>query len=187
MKEKELVNKNAVVTAMKAGQLEMVTWGGIFRHRELKQVTRASGAEYIMVYADTEEVSALDHFVRASEQIEFVVRLMRQKASGETISALNWDWNGLQKFYQKAEAAAWFSAQILNHLCLENGAGYLLADLTKYQTCPGDEQEWQTLTATAVDQLSDEFDRITARLGQIEDRIKEAEYEFDQEAEQEAM
>ncbi len=33
------------------------------------------------------------------------------------------------------------------------------------------------LTATAVDQLSDEFNRITARLRQIEDRIKEAEAE----------
>lgn len=170
MKEQRFVNRQNIPAAIIAGKMEIVTWGGIFRHRELKQVTRASGAEYIMVHADTEEVSALDHFVRASEQVEFVTRLMRQKASGETISALNWDWNGLQKFYQKAEAAAWFSAQILNHLCLENGAGYLLADLTKYQTCPGDEQEWRTLTATTVDQLSDEINNLTARFERVREK-----------------
>ena len=171
MKEQQrFVNRQNIPAAINAGKMEIVTWGGIFRHRELKQVTRASGAEYIMVPADTEEVSALDHFVRAAEQVEFVTRLMRQKTSGETISALNWDWVSLQKFYEKAEDAAWFSAKILNRLCLENGCGYLLADLTKYQTCPEDKQEWRTLTATAVDQLSDEINNVTAHFERVREK-----------------
>lgn len=171
MKEQNLVNRQNISAAISAGQTEIVTWSGVSRHHELKQVTRVSGAaEYILVPSDTEDVSALDHFVRAAEQIEFVTRLMKQKANGETISALNWDWNSLQEFYEKAQNAAWFSARILNRLCLENGCGYLLADLTKYQTCPDDKREWRTLTATAVDQLSDEINSVMAHFERVREK-----------------